>query len=864
MGLRRGPVLAVLLAAALWPQGVLERSRAALPEDERRAIEDARRGAGPRPFARRRAPLGEGERERVGAFEAARASVVQIAALGTGQAVQGLGSGVVWDDAGHIVTSFHIVSAQGALGAQAAPPFWPWPAPRAAGAAGAAGPAGFLVRAPDGAECGATLVGASPGCDLAILKADAPVRGAAPIRLGRSSDLAVGRSVHALGNPFGYGHSLTSGIVSALGRVVQSPAGTPMGGVIQTSAALNRGSSGGPLLDSRGQMVGMNAAFASPSNWSAGVGYAVPSETVMAEAARLLGAARGAGPLPPPTQRELASAAAFGRAKDSVVGVRAKELYRNPWTGFESLNPVGSGSGVVWDAQGHIVTSFHLIAQRGPAPGGLKAADAITVTTRDGLELPAKVAALRPDIDIAVLKLDGAPGGLAPIPIGGSAGLSVGQPVLALGNPFGNGHSLTSGVISALNRTIGSPAGSPIRGVLQTDAAINPGNSGGPLLDLDGRMLGLNAMIISGSGVNANVGFAVPVDLIRGEMEGVAGPREPSPAARAGREAAGREAQAGAAVFRKAKGAAVFVHAEAGGANGTKGPWAGDIFRLPPASGTGTVWDDRGHVVTAYRTVLMTDPLSGQTVEAERLTVTLANGGTYRARIIGRSLEYQVAVLRVFAPFRDLRPLPLARPADLRVGQDLFALGNPFGMDHSLSAGVLSAGRDLGAKMRGVIQTDAAINPGNMGGPILDSEGNLAGMGFFMEGPNSHAGINFALSAGTLNRIVPILLAKGQVERPALGFVSVAEPEARRRFGVARGVLVGSVDEGSPAARAGLLGLRGALAGDTIVGLGGRPVDNSEALWDLIEQEPFGAPLAFDVLRGGRRVKVVVRPGGGG
>jgi S1-C subfamily serine protease len=432
--------------------------------------------------------------------------------------------------------------------------------------------------------------------------------------------------------------------------------------------------------------------------------------------------------------------------------------------------------------------------------------------------------------------------------------------VLALGSPFGNAHSLTAGVVSALGRTIESPAGAPIRGALQVDAAINPGSSGGPLLDTAGRMVGVSAMILSGSGVNANVGFAVPVDLVRRGMEGVAGPREPSPA-----PPAGREEQVGAAVFRKARGAAVFVHAEAGAAppdapQGPAGP-GGAPRPPPPASGTGIVWDGRGHVVTSYRAVLVADPATGRTAEAERLAVTLADGRTYRARIIGRSLEYRVAVLRVFAPFGDLRPLPLARPEDMRVGQDLFALGNPCGRDHSLSRGVLSAGRDLGAALRGVIQTDAAINPGNVGGPILDSEGSLAGMGLFVEGPGSHAGVNFALSAATLNRIVPILLAKGQVERPELGFVSVAEPDARLRFGVARGALVGSVDAGSPAARAGLRGLRQSGAGDVIVGLGGRPVANGEALWDMVEQEPPGAPLALDVLRDGRRVRIVIMPG---
>ncbi|MDR1840579.1 MAG: trypsin-like peptidase domain-containing protein [Holophagales bacterium] len=540
------------------------------------------------------------------------------------------------------------------------------------------------------------------------------------------------------------------------------------------------------------------------------------------------------------------------------------ERYRDYWTGGVLIDQIGSGSGVLWDTEGHVVTNFHVVATQSdyPLSGGFKAANVITVTTGDNQEIAARVVVARPDIDIAVLKINRLPEGLRPIPIGSASGLTIGQYVLALGNPFGNNHSLSGGVISALNRTIESPSGKHIKGVLQTDAAINPGNSGGPLLDLNGRLIGINAMIISSTGVNAKVGFAIPVDLIRGEIEDIIGASAlsdiPAPQQDAG-------AQNRASVFKKAKDSVVFVHAETRKFD-VRDNWSGNIFRLPPASGTGIVWDAKGHIVTSYSTILMSDPLTGHVSEADRLTVTLANGNTYRARIVGRSLEYHVAVLRVFAPFKDLRPLPLARAEDLKVGQDLLALGNPFGMDHSLSLGILSAERDLSANFRGVIQTDAAINPGNIGGPLLDSEGNLAGMGFFIEGPEAHSGINFALSARTLNRVVPLLLAKGQVERPALGFVSVGLAEARYFYKVEKGVLIKSVDMDSPASRAGLTGLQtsktggGLEPGDIIVGLRGKPIDNSEALWDLIEQEPSGAQLPFDVLRGGKRVKIVVRP----
>ncbi|MDR0499172.1 MAG: trypsin-like peptidase domain-containing protein [Holophagales bacterium] len=855
MLIARGCLLAVFLTAALYPQGVLERSHVRLPEDERKAIEDARRNAKPRPFTVRKTPLSESEKERVRAFETAKDSVVRIIAPGidrsTGSLSQGqhLGTGVIWDESGHIVTSYNLVSE------------------REAGAERSlAETKGLLVQTSDSAEYSAKLVGTAPESGLALIKVDVQIKGVKPINLGRSADLAVGQSVLALGNPFGYDYSydysLTSGLVSALNRVIPSSLNTPINGVIQTDAAINRGNFGGPLLNCKGQMVGLNTAFLTPTGWNAGLNYAIPTDTVVEEIARMLGKTNTVKPLSPLTLKEFACASVFDRVNISVVGIYTKERYRDFRTGNEVLDSVGSGSGVLWDTEGHILTNFHVVVVQDSILDTLKVADIITVATCDNNEIMASVVGVRPDIDIAVLKLNHVPENLRPIPIGTTSGLIIGQSVLALGNPFGINQTLTGGIISALNRTIDSPTGKPIKGVLQTDAAINPGSSGGPLLDLEGRMIGINTMIISSTGINANVGFAIPVDLILREIKDITTLNTAS-SIQASRPSP--EDQNRAAVFKSAKDAVVFVSAETEKPYSSDDNWIGNISRIPPMSGTGIVWDNRGHIVTAYSTVIMKD-ISDRSFEAERLTVTLADGNTYRARIIGRSFEYNIAVLRVFAPFKDLRPLPLARAADLKVGQDLFALGNPFGMDHSLSAGILSAERDLEPSSRGMIQTDAAINPGNRGGPMLDSEGNLVGMGFFIEGGESHSGINLALSTSTLNRIVPILLAKGQVERPILGFDSVADLYASRIFKVEKGVLIQSVAPDSPAFRAGLRGLQpsktaiGAEIGDVIVGLRGKPIDNQGTLWDLLEQEPSGATLSFDVLRNGKRIKVVVKP----
>jgi S1-C subfamily serine protease len=166
--------------------------------------------------------------------------------------------------------------------------------------------------------------------------------------------------------------------------------------------------------------------------------------------------------------------------------------------------PRGSGSGFVWNKDGHIATNFHVVY----------GANAINVIMADRSEYRAKVVGVDPDHDLAVLHIQVPPDALVPVTLGSSSTLRVGQKVLAIGNPFGLDHTLTTGVVSALGRTIKSMTDRTIDGMIQTDAAINPGNSGGPLLDSSGRLIGINTQIVSPSGAFAGVGFAVPVDTI--------------------------------------------------------------------------------------------------------------------------------------------------------------------------------------------------------------------------------------------------------------------------------------------------------------------------------------------------------------
>ena len=201
---------------------------------------------------------------------------------------------------------------------------------------------------------------------------------------------------------------------------------------------------------------------------------------------------------------ELSNISLFERLSPSVVYVTNLAVRRDRFSMDATSIPQGSGSGFVWDKKGTIITNFHVV----------KGAQDVEVTLSDGSVWKAKPVGFEPDKDLAVISIEAPESALTPIPIGKSATLKVGQKVLAIGNPFGLDHTLTTGVISGLDREIQALTGRPISGVVQTDAAINPGNSGGPLLDSQGRLIGINTAIYSPSGAYAGIGFAVPVDTV--------------------------------------------------------------------------------------------------------------------------------------------------------------------------------------------------------------------------------------------------------------------------------------------------------------------------------------------------------------
>lgn len=192
-------------------------------------------------------------------------------------------------------------------------------------------------------------------------------------------------------------------------------------------------------------------------------------------------------------ESERASITLFERSAPSVVYI----FTRNGGRG-------GAGSGFIWDSAGHVVTNQHVVGN----------AREVLVRMDDGEAVRATVVGSAPDYDLAVVRLVDTRALLRPIPVGASSDLKVGQSVFAIGNPFGLSRTLTTGIISALNRRLPTASNREVHGVIQTDAAINPGNSGGPLLDSAGRLIGVNTAIISGTGSSAGIGFAVPVDIV--------------------------------------------------------------------------------------------------------------------------------------------------------------------------------------------------------------------------------------------------------------------------------------------------------------------------------------------------------------
>ena len=240
--------------------------------------------------------------------------------------------------------------------------------------------------------------------------------------------------------------------------------------------------------------------------------------------------------------------------------------------------------------------------------------------------------------------------------------------------------------------------------------------------------------------------------------------------------------------------------------------WSRNVTEIPAGNGSGFIWDREGHIVTNYHVI----------EKADRAQVTLSDQTTWDAELIGIEPNKDLAILKIKAPDTKLKPIPVASSHDLRVGQSVFAIGNPFGLDQTLTTGVISAlGREIqsigGRPIRGVIQTDAAINPGNSGGPLLDSNGRLIGVNTMIYSPSgASAGIGFSIPADEVNWVVPDIIQYGEVRRPILGINLVAEQHTQRLN--MEGALILDVVPDSPADKFGLQATEKDLRGNIILG----------------------------------------------
>ena len=280
-----------------------------------------------------------------------------------------------------------------------------------------------------------------------------------------------------------------------------------------------------------------------------------------------------------------------------------------------------------------------------------------------------------------------------------------------------------------------------------------------------------------------------------------------------------------------------------------------NVQQVPRGTGTGFVWDTAGHIVTNFHVI--------QGANAAR--VTLSDQSTHAARLVGAFPDRDLAVLRIEAPKDKLPPLAVGSSRDLIVGQRVYAIGNPFGLDQTLTIGIISAlNREIESfnqrTIRGVIQTDAAINPGNSGGPLLDSAGRLIGVNTQIASPSgASAGIGFAIPVDEVNRIVPRLIRDGKFVRPAIG-VSAGPAGLAQALKLPKGVALVDVLRGSPAERAGLQAFRRCnrgeiVAGDVITVIDDQPVADFDDMLSQLERRQPGDTVTLTLWRSGQQRK---------
>ena len=279
-----------------------------------------------------------------------------------------------------------------------------------------------------------------------------------------------------------------------------------------------------------------------------------------------------------------------------------------------------------------------------------------------------------------------------------------------------------------------------------------------------------------------------------------------------------------------------------------------NVYEIPKGTGSGFVWDKEGRIVTNYHVI----------EDANRVEVTLADHSTWKAILVGVAPDKDLVVLQISAPAEKLKPIPLGESKNLLVGQKVFAIGNPFGLDQTITAGIVSAlGREIksvtGRTIQDVIQTDAAINPGNSGGPLLDSAARLIGVNTAIYSPvGVSAGIGFAVPVEVVNRVVPEIVRHGRVIRPGLG-ISIANDRLAKRIGI-KGVLIVNVQPGSSAERTGIKGTTrfdgDIVLGDIIQSINGVPVTSYDDLRNELDRYRVHDEVILGIQRDSEHIEI--------
>ncbi len=291
------------------------------------------------------------------------------------------------------------------------------------------------------------------------------------------------------------------------------------------------------------------------------------------------------------------------------------------------------------------------------------------------------------------------------------------------------------------------------------------------------------------------------------------------------------------------------------------------VYETTGGSGSGSIIDKEGHILTNYHVVR----------EAREIEVSLANNKKYKARTLGNDPDNDLAVLKIEAPAADLQPIPLGASKDLFVGQKVLAIGNPFGLDRTLTTGIVSGlSRPIRSEMtdrliEGVIQTDAAINPGNSGGPLLDSRGRQIGINTMIYSPSGGSvGIGFAVPIEAAKRVIPEILAYGRVRKPKFGISSLplnSRLSEALELSVQEGLLVMQVEPGSSAERAGIRGGNERaqlgrqiilIGGDVITAIDGQAITSRDDLDRALNGKNIGDTVQVEILRAGRKQRVSV------